>query len=121
MSVAQAVPLDPRLVRNEHKGRPATRKPSDSRVAVDSVNLTLSGIVGVPAAATNVGKAVGVVQNGVATGATKVAAIASNHGCNAVAAGCLKVAAAASVIAQVIVCVAIVAIAFGIFWWLRSA
>lgn len=124
MSAAQAVPLELRSVPKKHKRRPVARerrKRSYARAAVESANLTLSSIVAVPAATTNVGKGVGVVQNGIATGATKLAAVASNHGCNGLATVCLKVAAAAPVIAKVIVCVAVVAVAFFIFRWLRLA
>ena len=113
MSAAQAIPLDPRPV-------PEKQKRTNARATVASVSLTLSGIADLPAAATNVGKAVGVIQNGVATGATELAAVASNHGYNGLATVCLKVAAAAPVIAKVIVCLALVAVAFCIFRWLRS-
>jgi len=125
MSAAQAIPLDAKPVPKEHKQRrPAAsekQKRTTERATVESFSLTLSGIADLPAAATNVGKAVSVVQNGIATGATGLAAVASDHGCNGLATVCLKVAAAAPVIAKVIVCIAIVAVAFCIFWWLRSA
>jgi len=110
---AQAISLDQECI-------PKKRKRPLSQDVYEAVNKT-AGAISIVEAPKHVADAVAIVGNGIHTGAVKAAAIASNHGCNAVAAGCLKVAAAAPVIAQVIVCVAIVAIAFCIFWWLRSA
>jgi hypothetical protein len=111
---AQAIPLDPGCISEKAK-RPIAGD------VLETASHTLSGIVGVPAAATQVGKFVGGVETGIATGATELAAVAGSHGCNGLATVCLKVAAAAPVIAKVIVCVAVIALAFCIFRWLRSA
>jgi hypothetical protein len=99
-----------------------TQKPKRP-LALDVLETTnhLSGIAGLPVAVAQVGKAVGLVEKGIAAGATGLATVASSHGYNGVASVCLKIAAAAPVIATGIVCIAVVAVAFCIFRWLRSA
>jgi hypothetical protein len=110
---AQAVALDPEYPTQKPK-RPLLRD-------VFEAGNEASGVISIVEAPKHIAEAVVIVQNGIATTATKAAVVAGNHGCHAVAAVCLKVAAAAPVIAQVTVCIAVVAVAFCIFWWLRSA
>jgi hypothetical protein len=86
MSAAQAIPLDSTLVpRKQKPRRPAARekrKRSNPRAAMESASLTLSGIADLPAAVRNVEKAVEGLGKAIATGATKTATVASNHGCH---------------------------------------
>jgi hypothetical protein len=108
----QAIPLDPGCV-------PQKPKPT-SRAVVETASHR-SGISGLPGAATQVGKVVGVVEKGIATGAAKAAGVAAKWGYKKLAAFCLKVAAASPLLAKVAVGVAVVAVAVCIFQVVRAA
>jgi predicted phosphoribosyltransferase len=108
----QAVRLDPGFVSQKRK--------QTSRAVVETASH-LSGIAGLHDAATQVGKAVSVVEKGIATGATKVAGVAAKWGWKRFAAFCLKVAAASPLIAKIAVGVAVVAVAVCIFQVVRAA
>ena len=108
----QAIPLGSERI-------PQKRKRT-SRAMVETASH-LSGIAGLSDAGTQVGKVVGVVEKGIATGATKAAGVAAKWGWKKLAAFCLKVAAASPLIAKIAVGVAVVAVAVCIFQVVRGA
>jgi hypothetical protein len=97
------------------------QRPKPPAGAVLETISHLSGIFGLPAAGTNLLKSVGIVEKGIATGATKGAGVAAKWGWGKLAAFCLKVAAASPLIAKIAVGVAVVAVAVCIFQVVRSA
>jgi hypothetical protein len=109
---AQVIPLDPGCVR---------QKPKLAARAVVETASHLSGISGLPAAASHFGETVGVVGKGIASGATKAAGVAMKWGWKKLAAFCLKVAAASPLIAKIAVGAAVAAVAICIFQVVRLA
>jgi hypothetical protein len=110
---AQAIPLDPGCV-------PEKSTRSIARDVLETAKET-SSVISIVEAPRHIADAVGMVENGIATGATELATVANNQGWNGLATACLKIAAAAPAIAKIVVCIAVVAVAFFIFRWFRSA
>jgi len=110
---AQAISLDPGCV-------PEKSTRSIARDVLETAK-EISSAISIVEAPSHIADAVVMVENCIAAGATEIASVASTQGWNGLATACLKISAAAPVIAKVIVCFAVVAVAFFIFRWFRSA